>query len=191
MRRRSFVSDTRSEPFRLAASDAGVVFARPRCCPAARSISPHERHRPGSARNRCRLERRRAAFAGGNLGQCDTYRLWTSVSGGRRRTSCSSAVSTSRSNRWPRKSSRPTCRAGQVWEFYCECFDNNCTRRIPLTLTEYEVIRASSRRFLVAPNSDHVDTRIEDVTKIGSRYWIVEKIDEAGELAEAEDPRAT
>ena len=76
-----------------------------------------------------------------------------------------------------------------VWDFVCECHDRECAERIPLTRTEYEAIRSDGRRFVVAPGLDHVDTSIENVVDMSTRYWVVEKTDEAGEIAEAGDPR--
>jgi hypothetical protein len=76
-----------------------------------------------------------------------------------------------------------------VWDFVCECEDRECAQRIPLTRTEYEAIRADGRRFVVAPGPDHVDTSIENVVDMSTRYWVVEKIGEPGEFAEDHDPR--
>jgi hypothetical protein len=77
--------------------------------------------------------------------------------------------------------------APEAHDFVCECGDSGCTAPIAMTLSEYETVRASGRRFLVAP--EHVDAALERVVDRGSRYWIVEKTDEAGELAEDDDPR--
>jgi hypothetical protein len=77
----------------------------------------------------------------------------------------------------------------QVWDFVCECADATCAERMPLTLDEYEGIRAAGTRFVVAPSPDHVDTTIEKVVDMSSRYWVVEKTDEAAEAADEADPR--
>lgn len=74
-------------------------------------------------------------------------------------------------------------------DFVCECQDKGCTERLALTIREYEAIREHGDRFVVAPAPEHVDTRIEHVVDMSSRYWVVEKIDEAGDLAEEKDPR--
>ena len=76
-----------------------------------------------------------------------------------------------------------------VWDFVCECQDRSCAERIPLTRTEYEAIRADGRRFVVAPSPVHVDTSIENVVDMSTRYWVVEKIGEPGAFAEEHDPR--
>jgi hypothetical protein len=77
----------------------------------------------------------------------------------------------------------------RAYDFVCECQDTECTERIALTVAEYESIRASGRRFVVVPSAEHVDMTIENVVDMSSRYWVVEKTDESGDLAEAEDPR--
>lgn len=77
-----------------------------------------------------------------------------------------------------------------AYDFVCECADKSCTERVALTVREYETVRASGHRFIVAASPAHVDTSIENVVDISSRYWIVEKIDAAAEQAERDDPRA-
>lgn len=74
-------------------------------------------------------------------------------------------------------------------DFVCECQDKDCTRPVALTIREYEAVRAHGRRFVVAPSPEHVDTAIEAVVDLSTRYWVVEKIDESGELADDTDPR--
>lgn len=80
-------------------------------------------------------------------------------------------------------------RGERAYDFVCECQDAACTTPIALTVREYETIRANGRRFVVAPSAEHVDMTIENVVDMSSRYWVVEKTDESGELAEANDPR--
>ncbi len=76
------------------------------------------------------------------------------------------------------------------YDFVCECQNTECMERITLSVSEYEGIRASGRRFVVAPSPEHVDTDIENVVEMSSsRYWGDEKTDESGDLAEAENPR--
>jgi hypothetical protein len=78
----------------------------------------------------------------------------------------------------------------RAWDFVCECADPTCSERIALTIAEYEQIRAAGNRFVVAPAPQHVDTRFENVVDMNSsRYWVVEKTDEAAEAAEEADPR--
>jgi hypothetical protein len=77
----------------------------------------------------------------------------------------------------------------RVWDFVCECHRADCVERVALTIPEYEAIRADGKRFLVAAAPEHVDTEIENVVDMSTRYWVVEKTDESGEAAAAEDPR--
>lgn len=77
--------------------------------------------------------------------------------------------------------------APQVWEFVCECARRDCAERVPLTLREYEAIRADGRRFFVLPG--HADPTIERVVDRTARYWVVEKLGPEGAVAEREDPR--
>ena len=72
----------------------------------------------------------------------------------------------------------------QVWDFLCECHDATCRVHVPMTRLEYAAVREDARRFVVAPADAHVSAAVERVVDRGSRYWIVEKTGEAGELAE-------
>ena len=76
-----------------------------------------------------------------------------------------------------------------VHDFVCECQNRECAERVALTTSEYERIRAVSTQFLVAPAQEHVDGGLEAVVDRSSRYWIVQKLGDAAELAETEDPR--
>src|SRR5581483_433108 len=51
-----------------------------------------------------------------------------------------------------------------------------------------EAIRAAGNRFVVAPAAEHVDTTIEHVVDMSSRYWVVEKLDQAAEQGRATIP---
>jgi hypothetical protein len=75
-------------------------------------------------------------------------------------------------------------------DWICECARDECVERLPLSQSEYESIRANARRFLVAPDSLHVVDGIENVVDRSDRFWVVEKIGEAGDLAASVDPRA-
>ena len=73
--------------------------------------------------------------------------------------------------------------------FICECDAADCTELIPLTLAEYEAIRAVPIRFAVAPG--HELPEIETVVERQSAYLVVEKRDdEAQDVARETDPRA-
>ena len=71
-------------------------------------------------------------------------------------------------------------------EFLCECADEDCTERIRLSPDEYESLRAEPRRFVVLRGHE---TDVERVVADRGRYLIVEKVGEAGEIAERTDPR--
>ena len=73
-------------------------------------------------------------------------------------------------------------------EFVCECQDLECAERIELALDEYEAIRAQPTHFLVVPGHEQPD--VDRVVREGDGYLVVEKVGEAGELAESDDPRA-
>jgi hypothetical protein len=71
--------------------------------------------------------------------------------------------------------------------FRCECGELGCTRMIELEAGDYERIRASPRRFFVAP--DHDIPEVETVVERYEDYVVVEKVDVAGGVAERTDPR--
>lgn len=71
--------------------------------------------------------------------------------------------------------------------FRCECAQLGCTRILELTVEAYEGVRAHPRRFIVADG--HEQPAVEDVVERAPGYLVVEKRDEAGEVAEATDPR--
>ena len=69
----------------------------------------------------------------------------------------------------------------------CECADERCTVVLRLTAEEYEHARSNPRWFLLAPGhlflQGHVSEELDG-------YWIVEKEDISGEIAEERDPRS-
>jgi hypothetical protein len=71
--------------------------------------------------------------------------------------------------------------------FRCECARLGCNRLIELTVREYEEIRSNPRRFVVVPGHEYPD--VETVLEARDHYVIVEKRDQAGEVAERHDPR--
>jgi hypothetical protein len=77
---------------------------------------------------------------------------------------------------------------GHVYEFICECSDPSCVERVPLTIAEYERVRAEGTRFVLAPGHDTAS--IETVVAANSNRVVVEKLGAAGAIAEALDPRA-
>jgi hypothetical protein len=75
-------------------------------------------------------------------------------------------------------------------EWICECATDTCVERVSMSQTEYEAIREHGARFFVAPSYEHVWPDVERITEQNDRYWIVEKLDAAGKLAERADPRS-
>jgi hypothetical protein len=71
--------------------------------------------------------------------------------------------------------------------FRCECARLGCNRLVELSVREYEEIRAHPRRFVVVPGHELLD--VEMVIEARSGYVIVEKRDQAGQVAEDRDPR--
>ena len=69
-------------------------------------------------------------------------------------------------------------------EFVCECSRGDCTAKVTATLDEYRAVRAVDTHFLVA--TDHVDLEHERVVRRNDRHTVVEKLGEAGAVAEAE-----
>jgi hypothetical protein len=58
-------------------------------------------------------------------------------------------------------------------QFRCECSDENCDVRIPLTLKDYQEIHIDRDTFIVKPN--HQVDPIEKIIKIEETYSIVKK----------------
>jgi hypothetical protein len=59
-------------------------------------------------------------------------------------------------------------------QFYCECADENCTKRVSVTLQDYQRIHQNRRQFIIAPG--HEVTQAEKVSAETPDYTIVEKI---------------
>jgi hypothetical protein len=75
-------------------------------------------------------------------------------------------------------------------EWICECADDMCIERIPMSVGEYELIRGHSARFFVAPADRHVWPVVERVVDRNDRYWVVEKLGAAAKMVSNADPRA-
>lgn len=82
----------------------------------------------------------------------------------------------------------PGDEADQV-SFRCECARLGCTQIIEMTVGEYERVRRSPRRFVVAIGHEQPD--VESVVDRRTDYLVVEKRDTAAEVAEATDQRGT
>lgn len=81
---------------------------------------------------------------------------------------------------WPGEDSGPVA-------FRCECARLGCHELIPLTREEYESIRSNPRWFLMLHGHDLPE--VETVVARRPGYVVVEKVGEAGVLAEESDPR--
>ena len=74
-----------------------------------------------------------------------------------------------------------------VFEFFCECSNVDCTLLLPMTLPEYEQVRADPKQFVVAPG--HELPEIETVVARTNAYQVVAKRGEAAEFVTDHDPR--
>jgi len=72
--------------------------------------------------------------------------------------------------------------------FVCECGNLDCLERLELTRGAYEEVRSDPTRFVVVPG--HEDMKIAHVVGREEGYLVVEKIDEAAEVAIEHDPRS-
>ena len=73
-------------------------------------------------------------------------------------------------------------------EVLCECSDPNCLTTIPVTVGEYEAIRAHGARFALA--GGHEETSVERVVERTERFVVVEKTETARAMARDLDPRS-
>jgi hypothetical protein len=74
------------------------------------------------------------------------------------------------------------------FDFFCECSNVDCTLLLPMTVSEYEQVRADPRQFVVAPG--HELPEIEIVVVRTSAYQVVIKEGEAAEFVTEHDPRS-
>ena len=72
--------------------------------------------------------------------------------------------------------------------FTCECSEPSCTGQLELTRAQYEAVRADPKRFVVLPG--HEDTRVATVVQQHEGFTVVEKIEDAAEVAIELDPRS-
>jgi hypothetical protein len=66
--------------------------------------------------------------------------------------------------------------------FLCECADAGCTEQITVDADTFRRVREQPRRFLLRPGHD--DPQLERVVETHRDYVIVEKIGEAGRVAQ-------
>jgi hypothetical protein len=76
----------------------------------------------------------------------------------------------------------------QSYEFLCECSNAGCTERIELGREDYEWIRSSPTRFVLARG--HAAPEIEHVVEREKDHMVVEKQGLAARIAAKLDPRA-
>jgi hypothetical protein len=76
----------------------------------------------------------------------------------------------------------------ETMDLICECADTTCTSHIAMSPQEYEALRAEATHFAVAPGhaADEDSERVVDRRR---GYDVVEKLDDAAEIAEQTDPR--
>src|SRR2546430_2339414 len=73
--------------------------------------------------------------------------------------------------------------------FVCECVAETCVEQIELTPEEYERLRKNPTHFAVVPSEEHVVPEVERIAEQHERYWVVEKVGEAGAVVIDLDPR--
>ena len=86
-----------------------------------------------------------------------------------------------------RKKDDPGWSLPSLW--VCECAEETCTERIEMSPLQYEELRSEPTHFAVVPDEEHVSPDVERIVDKRDRYWLVEKIGEAAEIAEETDPR--
>jgi hypothetical protein len=74
-------------------------------------------------------------------------------------------------------------------DWVCECANVDCAEVVKLTTEEYESVRAEPVWFLVLPSDSHVVPDVERIVRRTERYWVVEKLGVAADVAEREDAR--
>jgi len=60
-----------------------------------------------------------------------------------------------------------------VIAFHCECSDENCQARVPLTLEQYERLHKSKAQFVLAKG--HIEPKVEKVKARTPNFTVVEK----------------
>jgi hypothetical protein len=70
----------------------------------------------------------------------------------------------------------------------CECADPTCVQTLAISTAEYQEVRREPRRFAV--RHGHIFPDVETVISEAATYVVVEKIGQAGEVAEALEPEA-
>jgi hypothetical protein len=80
-------------------------------------------------------------------------------------------------------------RPDEALEMVCECSSAECSRRISMTRSEYEDVRAEPELFILVPG--HTDPSVESVVARRDRYWVARKLPGTPSRVAAElDPRS-
>ena len=58
-------------------------------------------------------------------------------------------------------------------DFYCECSDESCAARVPMTFEEYETLHDTPAKFVLAKG--HQSPMVEKVTKVEANRIVVDK----------------
>jgi hypothetical protein len=74
------------------------------------------------------------------------------------------------------------------FQFVCECSREGCADPIEVSLRAYERVREQPTWFIIVPG--HENLELERIIERRPAYTVVEKIGEAGEVAERLDPRS-
>jgi hypothetical protein len=70
-------------------------------------------------------------------------------------------------------------------EWICECGNTVCLEPIQMAREEYEAVRErGSDHFFVKPDAAHVVPDVDAVVERHDRYWVVQKMGVAAEIAE-------
>lgn len=72
-------------------------------------------------------------------------------------------------------------------EFLCECADASCSASLSIPVSLYEAARDHPRWFVIVPG--HQREGLERVVEEHPDCLVVEKLGDAGEVAEDTDPR--
>lgn len=75
-----------------------------------------------------------------------------------------------------------TQNSDKVFEFFCECSDENCHQPIPLKPSVYKEIHNNRNQFVLVPG--HQADAIEKVILEDSNYIVVEKYEDPPETAD-------
>jgi hypothetical protein len=77
----------------------------------------------------------------------------------------------------------------QLVRFRCECAQLECSEAIPITVGEYESVRANPRRFVLLEGHQRGELELV-VDRLHDAVLVVEKQGDSGAVAEERDPRS-